>query len=99
MLNSEVACCTLRETREGLGMWPRPPALGKFAEEDIYTINRKLPNKHLQLPGASFNFLDPSGGVFKMDRRRLKGRGAYCYNCTTQQNLFRQKNIKSLKIA
>ena len=48
MLNSEVACCTLRETREGLGMWPRPPALGKFAEEDIYTINRKLPNKHLQ---------------------------------------------------
>ena len=42
MSNSEVACCTLRETREGLAMWPRPPALGKFAEEDIYiqlTVN------------------------------------------------------------
>ena len=32
----------LRETREGFGTWPSPPALtGKCAEEDIYTINRK----------------------------------------------------------
>ena len=30
---------------ERLGMWPRSPALGKFAEEDVYTIKRKLPNK------------------------------------------------------
>ena len=44
-LNKKIACvekglemggCTLRETREGLGTWPSPPALGKCAEEDKY---------------------------------------------------------------
>ena len=34
-------CLGLRETREGLCSWPNPPARGKCAEEDIYTINRK----------------------------------------------------------
>ena len=37
----EIGGCTLGETREGLGTWPSPPALGKCVEEDIYTINRK----------------------------------------------------------
>ena len=32
-----------------------------------------------------------------MDRRRLKGRSAYCYNCTTQQNLFRPKKYQEFK--
>ena len=34
----EIGGCTLRETREGLGTWPSPPARGKCAEEDTYTI-------------------------------------------------------------
>ena len=33
-------------------MWPRPPALGKFAEEDIYAINRKLSNKPVRVKGG-----------------------------------------------
>ena len=31
----EIGGCTSRKTREGLGTWPSPPALGKCAEEDI----------------------------------------------------------------
>ena len=31
----EIGGCTLTETREGFGTWPSPPALRKWAEEDI----------------------------------------------------------------
>ena len=54
----EIGGCTLRETTEGLGTWPSPPARGKCAEEDIYTI------KHPHWPGASFNFMGPSRGAY-----------------------------------
>ena len=38
----QIGGCTLRETRKELStLLASPPVLGKWAEEDIYTINRR----------------------------------------------------------
>ena len=69
-----------------------------FAAESLWYL--KLPNDPINTPTDPRRLLTlwvQTGTL--IDRRRLKGRGAYCYNCTTQQKIISAKNVMSLKIA